>query len=218
MNKYILKKTGDFTVEARGDNWSDIEPIELVDSTNGSEIKEGKAQAKMMWSEKGLYIYYDVFDNHIWGSYKENDDPIYNEEVVEIFVGEGKETPKIYFEFQFSPKGVKFDAKIANPTGNRTDSGFIVDIGWDCKHLEYAQRVIKDEEREGYDRGRWITEVFIPWQDLGFEVKTGDYLRANLFRIDGYPKQNSFQSWVPTMEDPANFHVPDKFGLLELAD
>jgi hypothetical protein len=74
------------------------------------------------------------------------------------------------------------------------------------------ERVVDDKCK----KGTWITEVFIPWSDLGWNAEAGQYLRANFFRIDGYPEQSSFQAWRPTLQDPPNFHVPEHFGLIEL--
>jgi hypothetical protein len=218
MDILKLKKVSNFTLDARVDKkiWKDAPEIVLVDSVSGKQV-EKRTIVKSVWSKKGLYLLFVVDDDHIWGTYRKNDDPIYNEEVVEVFLGVGEKTPTEYFEFQFSPNNVKFDAKIANPTGNRSDSSFRVDISWDAPNLKFIQKI---ENRLPVDKkcvkGTWITEVFVSWPDLGWRVKSGEKLRANFFRIDGYPEQSSFQAWQPTFEDPPNFHVPEKFGLLEL--
>jgi len=197
--------------------WKEEQGIIFCDAVTGKKIEKNQARAKMSWSEEGLYILYNVDDAHIWGTYKNDNDPIYNEEVVEIFIGASKDVPKKYYEFQFSPLGVKFDAKIANPTGNRHEKGFNVNIGWDCEGLKFAQKFEIKSKNINFKTGRWITEAFIPWRSIGVKsVKSGDIFRANLFCIDGYPKQISFQAWQPTFEDPPNFHVPEKFGYIEL--
>jgi len=219
--------------------WRKIKEIVFRDAVTGKTIEKNQAKAKMLWSDEGLFLLWIVEDGHIWGTYRKDDDPIYKEEVVEIFIGAGKDVPKDYFEFQFSPLGVKFDAKISNPTGSRHDKEFEVDVGWNCEGLKFVQKTISRRhpelppatpERSDGGRGdsgsihtesillagRWITEAFIPWQSIGVKsVKSGDIFRANLFRIDGYPKQNSFQAWQPTFQDPPNFHVPEKFGYIE---
>ena len=197
--------------------WQRAQELVLCDTVTGSSISKNQAKAKMVWSDEGLFVLWQVEDEHIWGTFENDDDPIYDEEVVEIFIAKGKDDPKHYFEFQFSPLGVKFDAKIKNPTGNRHDSGFNVDIGWNCEGLEFAQIFEIKSKNDNFKTGTWITEAYIPWKSLNVEnAKKGDIFRANLFRIDGYPKQNSFQAWQPTLSDLPNFHVPSKFGFLEL--
>lgn len=218
MDTIKAKKITDFKLDARGDKkvWNDAQELVMTESGSGKEVDK-KARAKLAWSDAGLYVLYVVEDDHIWGTITENDQPIYNEEVVEIFIGLGDKIPVEYFEFQYSPKGVKFDAKIKNPSGDRNDRGFEVDINWNADNMKFVQKLEKEGAVDDKcDTGVWITEVFISWSDLGWEVEEGDKLRANLFRIDGYPEQNSFQSWQPTMEDPPNFHVPSKFGLIVL--
>lgn len=248
MQKYGAREAKYFPIDGNFEKsiWKKAEEVILRDAVTGEEIKKYQAHAKMLWSDKGLFVLWQVDDEHIWGTYKKDDDPIYNEEVVEIFIGVGKIDAKKYFEFQFSPLGVKFDAKITNPTGNRHDKEFKVDIEWDCRGLKHVCVISSEVERsqnksapllrQGYGgltgspstfakatvdksarSGKWTTEAFIPWQSIGVKkAKSGDVFRANLFRIDGYPKQNSFQSWQPTLENPANFHVPKKFGYIIL--
>jgi len=218
MDTFLARKTSDFNLDARTDKkvWKDAREIVLVDSVSGKEI-EKKAKVKVGWSDTGLYLLFVVEDDHIWGTLKNNDEPIYNEEVIECFIGRGEKIPTEYYEFQFSPNKVKFDAKIDNPSGNRHDKGFKTDVSWNAPNLKFIQRL---EEKGIVDKrckkGVWLTEVFIPWPDLGWGVREGDKFRVNFFRIDGYPEQSSFQAWQPTQETPPNFHVPEKFGLIEL--
>jgi len=220
MEKVLARQISDFDLDARADKkvWNDARELIMLDSVSGNEV-EKKAKAKIAWSDTGLYVLFVVDDDHIWGTMANDDDPIYNEEVVECFIGKGEKIPTEYFEFQFSPMGVKFDAKISNPTGNRHDSGFNTDISWNAQKMKYFQKIenvqnVDDKCRKGV----WITEVYIPWEDLGWEMKPEDRFRANFFRIDGYPEQSSFQAWQPTLQDPPNFHVPERFGLIELRD
>lgn len=211
---YIVKKIVGESPSA--DDWAIAGPIELVDSASG-EFVANKCTAKMLWGSEGLFVQFNCRDEHIWGTYENDDDPIYNEEVVEIFIAKGAETPKEYFEFQFSPRGVKFDAKIKNPTGDRKGDGFNVNVEWNCEGLELHQEFDIEESNSEVKSGKWKTTVMIPARTFG-KINRGDKFRANLFRIDGWPSQNSFQSWMPTMKDPADFHVPDKFAEIELVD
>ncbi|MCX6809738.1 MAG: carbohydrate-binding family 9-like protein [Candidatus Berkelbacteria bacterium] len=213
-----VKKTYDFRIDGNSEKsaWQKPREVFLVDSVTGKDV-EKKCRVRALWSEKGIYFLYEAEDDHIWGTYKNDDDPIYNEEVVEVFIAQGGKIPKNYFEFQFSPNGVKFDAKISNPTGNRHDKGFDVSVGWDCEGLKFAQSFKIREEKPKFKVGAWWTEVFIDWKSIGVNpAKSGSVFCANFFRIDGYPKQNSFQSWIPTLQDPPNFHVSDKFGYIKL--
>lgn len=208
------KKVSDFKVDGdlAKNVWKSAPKAELVDSIDGKKMRT-KASVKTCWSKKGLYFLFEVYDEHIWGTYKNDDDPIYNEEAVEMFLA--PKNLQEYFEIQFSPRGVKYDAKVLNPTGSRHDKSFSVDVLWNCAGLEFAQRLEIQKDFGRYKAGKWFTEIFIPFKSIGnFEPPKS--IRANFFRIDGYPKQNSFQSWSPTFKDPPDFHIPEKFGIIWL--
>jgi len=215
---YQIKKTGDFDLKEWPDPaWDKTLPYELKDVTSGANVTK-KAKAKILWSENFLYFLFDVEDDHIWGTFEKDDDPIYEQEAVEIFIGYGEAIPKEYLELQFSPKGVKFDGRVSNPTGSRHDAGFNVDVAWDSL-LEYKQKISITGDSGAYKSGRWITQVKLPISELNVsQLKAGDRLRGNLFRIDGYPEQNSFQALVANMEPTPNFHTPKNFAFFELID
>src|SRR5918912_1166835 len=59
-----------------------------------------------------LYVRFECEDRDIWGTYTRRDDPIYDEEVVEVFIAPGLEDPIRYCEFEVSPNGVLFDARV----------------------------------------------------------------------------------------------------------
>lgn len=237
MNKYNALYTRKIAIDGLGDKkiWKSADEIILANSVNGKTIAKNQAKVKLLWSDDGLFVLWEVEDEHIWGTYKKDGDPIYKEEVAEIFIAKGKGVPKKYFEFQFSPLGVKFDAKVSNPTGNRKDEKFKVDALWNSEELRHKTAImrIKSDSQDrrklsvaqafpsGHHKivsGVWIVEAFIPWESIGAKsVKGGDVFRVNLFRIDGFPKQSSFQAWQPTLKSPADFHVPEKFGFLVLS-
>jgi hypothetical protein len=215
---YQIKQTEDFELQEWPNvAWEKVIASELKDVTNGASVNK-KARAKMLWSENFLYCFFDVEDDHIWGTFENDDDPIYEQEAVEIFITFGEGAPKDYLELQFSPKGVKFDGMVTNPTGSRHDSSFKVDLAWNS-NLSFKQKISSTGDFGKYQTGKWVTQVKIPVSELGVSsLKVGDRLRGNLFRIDGYPEQNSFQALVPNMETTPNFHTPNKFAIFELIE
>lgn len=215
---YQVKKTDDFELTEWPDQrFGAATAWELKDVVSGSSVDK-KAKAKMLWSEQYLYFLFEVEDDHIWGTFDKNDDPIYEQEVVEIFIAHGEGVPKKYLELQFSPKGIKFDGKVSNPTGSRHDSGFAVDIAWDS-NLDFKQKITTTANYGDRIAGRWSTQIKLPVSEIDVaSLKTGDRLRGNLFRIDGYPEQNSFQALVANLEPVPNFHTPKHFAIFELVE
>lgn len=193
------------------------EYLELVDCTDGKKVRK-PAGVSLSWSEDFLFVDFLVDDDHIWGTYTHDNDPIYNEEAVEIFIAFGKDDSKEYWELQFSPNAVKYCAKVYNPTGDRSDVKFEVKAGIEIDGLEFLQNVDVKSQNENFKTGFWRTIIKIPAQAIkGGAFTPADLLRANFYRIDGYPKQNSFQALSPNFVKPANFHVPNKFLKMELS-
>lgn len=197
-------------------DWSRASAHELKDVTSGLSVDK-KAFIRFFWSEKSLFVEFSIEDEHIWGTYTKDDDPIWQQEAVEVFLSFGERVPKEYFELQFSPKDVKYDAWVKNPTGDRADNKFDVDVAWDFKNIEYKV----ETEGEGEPKsGRWSVRIKIPSNEIpnnaGGGLKQGDFLRGNFFRIDGYPEQNSFQALAVNLQSPPNFHTPEKFATFEL--
>lgn len=208
---FLIKKT-EINPTIDDPVWNDVQLFELRDAISGGRVAF-PAKAKILWSEGYLFVLFDVSDEHIWGTLKNNDDPIWQEEVIEVFLSFGRATPKEYCELQFSPNGVKYDAWVKNPTGKRGE-GFDVDVSWNVDGLDFLQKIEVDGSP---GKGKWVTLVKIPPAAITKDrFSEGDLLRINLFRIDGYPKQDSFQAWQPTEKNPPDFHVPEKFALIKL--
>jgi hypothetical protein len=180
-------------------------------------------------------------DTDIWGTYERRDDPLYEEEVVEAFLCPTGDL-RHYYEFEVNPRNVVFDARVHCPDLHRATMR--VDISWDCPGLETSvlvegilhttppdhRRPTTDhtEVQRGGDAANpstvnlqpssWTVEMVIPFAAFP-EVnppRPGDVWRANFYRIDRADPPE-FTAWSPTLESPANFHVPERFGYLAFA-
>ncbi len=159
-----------------------------------------------------LTVLYSGTDDHIRATYHVHDDPLYEQDVVEIFLA--PDGLQRYFEIEVSPHGVIFDAAIASPAGTR--DGMVADVTWTCEGLFVALRkVVESSGVMSID-----TVVRIPF--FALERATpgeGETWRANFFRIDRHPEQgDEFSAWQPTMRNPPDFHVAPAFGTLRFAE
>lgn len=149
-------------------------------------------------------VRFDCVDHDVWATHTRRDAPLWEEEVVEVFLAAGGEVPSRYFEIEVNPLGTLFDAVVHNPEGRRATMR--VDPTWDPPGL--AARVVRDA-CEG-----WIAEIALPWADC-FPEGTPASLRANFFRVER-PRggTSEFSCWSPTLSDPPDFHRPECFGIL----
>jgi hypothetical protein len=155
-----------------------------------------------------LYVRFDCDDREIWATHTRHDAPLWEEEVVEVFIAPGEADPTEYVEIEVNPLGTVFDARVANPDGRR--ESMRVDPGFSPPGL------IASVTRHAPES--WRAELAIPWRELGVDPLPRVW-RANFFRIDR-PKggTDEFSCWSPTLSDPPDFHKPACFGRLILAD
>lgn len=172
--------------------------------------------ARLCWADTALYIAFEVGDDDIWGTYRERNSPIYDEEVVEVFLdltGEGE----CVFEFEVSPHNVVLDG-----VNLRRGDKFDWDDTWSCDGLVTAVAVDgQPDDLSTTDTG-WTATLAIPFAGLGRSTPVpGERWRANLFRIDRPRRGGSdeYQAWCPTQGTgaPPLYCVPARFGTLVFA-
>jgi hypothetical protein len=191
-------------------DWQSVPTLSPFIRADGGAPAVQQTRVRVAATRRFLYAHFDCDDRDIWGTYTRRDEPIYDEEVVEIFIGPGSDDLHDYFEFQVSPNGVLFDATIHNPTWER--SALQVNTAWDCPGIRWwAAR--------HDDRGRWQGTFAIPWAELhptGSQVR--DW-RANFYRIERpHNDAPEYSCWSPTLTEPADYHKPYRFGFLGLPD
>jgi len=196
--------------------WKRLEAISLVLS-DGSGTPQQETEVKLCWDDGHLYVAFTAIDTDIWGTMTRRDQPLFDEEVVEIFLSPtGSLTD--YYELEVSPRNVVWDGKVHNPEGRWQTSQ--ADASWDCPGLLTGVRVVGTlANREDLDQ-LWTVEMGIPFAPVapgGRAPRPGDEWRANLFRIDR-GEVDEFSAWSPTRERPAHFHVPRCFGHLVFGD
>ncbi len=188
------------------DRWDSIAPLPPLLLADGSGPALQQTSVRLCWDDAALHLRFDCDDRDIWGTYRERDDPLYDEEVVELFIAVGEATPKVYYEVEVSPLGAIYDTKISSPNGDRND--MVGDTAWDCDGLQ---------PQIGRREGGWWAEISVPWASIG-AAGAPDVCRANLYRIERpRGEEPEFSCWSPTLTDPADFHRAGRFGTLRLA-
>lgn len=177
--------------------------------TNGRGEARWSTRVRIAWSDVGLHVGFTCEDGDIWGGYRGRDEPLWEEEAVEVFLSPGPESPVRYLEFEFNPFGAVFDAMVDNPRGDR--SAMHVRPEWNCEGLRSVARI--DTERR-----QWHVDALLPWTGIHAGPVPPAVWRANFFRIER-PRNapGEFSAWSCPLTDPPDFHRPERFGLLRLA-
>lgn len=167
-----------------------------------------KTKVNSLWSDEYIYFIYTApfekltVDKSIQPDSNGDCWGIWNFDVVEIFIGDGPDKKK-YKEFVLSPIGQKIDI-IHNKNLKKEDS---YDTDWNSG-WQSAVKVDKENKI-------WITEFRIPLKKLRSEQNSNKF-HFNLFRCEGAGEDRKYLALNPTLTSRPNFHVSEKFGILEL--
>ena len=149
-----------------------------------------------------LLVRFDARDEGVVATLTERDGPLWTEDVVEVFLSPD-EPPTVYYEFEVNPLGTLFDARVDSP--NLVRAGMNVATSWDCAGLSATVH---------QKPGRWSAMLSIPLEHLVEPVPSR--WRANFYRVDR-GKPDEYSAWSPTLTDPPDFHVPERFGFMSLS-
>ena len=175
-----------------------------------------RTRFRALWSGAGLHLRFDADDADPWHTMTRRDDPIWEEEAVEIFLDSGRDGR--YLEVELSPANVVCDLRRAAPGAVSSDpipvpSG-VMDRGFRVAGLQTA--VTRTPTG-------WTGTLFLPWPGLGLAgaPEAGTEMPFNVFRIErpggpSAPEEGAvFAAWSDT--GSPSFHVPEAFRPLRLA-
>jgi Carbohydrate-binding family 9 len=193
---------------ASTDRLVSLPALKLVDARTGQPPRLATA-LRIGRRGDALCVRFDARDDGtgVVATHRERDAPLWEEDVCEVFLAPEEDSPRRYFEFEVNPLGTLFDARVDSPELAR--ASMRVDTSWDCPGLS-ARVTVRP--------GRWSAALTIPLAAL-CDGPIPAIWRANFYRIDrGASEQpDEFSAWSPTLADPADFHVPERFGILRLA-
>jgi hypothetical protein len=182
-------------------------PVRLRLSTDGSTPRLSTSLA-VWYDQEQISFLFSGTDDAVVATHLEHDAPLYEEDVVEVFLAPERLTR--YFELEVSPRGTMFDAIIDSPDLDRRSMK--ADLGWTCEGASAAIRTMTESD------GARAFDVLLrlPFASLGRGVPQAEETwRANFFRIDRHAELGTeFSAWQPTLRTPADFHVPSMFGTL----
>lgn len=192
---------GPLVADAQAELWQRVTPASFAEVVSGERPQEATS-VRAVWDAAELRLLFSVEDTHVWATLTERDGPLWEEEVVEVFLDPFGDLES-YYEIEVNPLNAVLDLVL-----RRNRSGYVKDFAWRCDGL----RTAATKTATG-----WSAELAIPFLSLSDAApQVGDRWRVNFCRIDrppGVPR--ALTAWSPTGR--ASFHTPERFGVLEFA-
>lgn len=200
------------TIDGKLDDevWKLAKEQPLTRSFDGGPITR-KTTFRVLWDDTNVYVAFRAEDPDVWGSLTKKDDPIYNEDVVEVFFdadGDGR----TYNELQVSPHNVNFDASFV---ARRSDLAEAMKWESDMKTAVFVKGTLDDDsDTDEY----WTAEMQIPIAKLNAVPRVppqkGDRWRFNAYRLEHLARRTNIegQSFSPLFV--GDFHALPRFGWL----
>jgi len=216
---YICHRATDkIVIDGRLDeaSWNRAETFSLRMTDSGATPRL-RTDVRALWDDTYLYVTFHCLDNDIWANMTEHDAPLWEEEVVEVFLDPAK-LGTAYFELVVNPLNVLTDVFVVN-LGNR-ERVFQPLRAWECKGILHAVDVDGDPSNPDSVDTSWTVEMAIPFDQLvtapNIPPKVGDTWRGNFYRIEQNAEGDEYTAWSPT--GAINYHVSDAFGTIVFAE
>ena len=176
--------------------------------------KAYRTSFRALWRGDALYLRFDALDREPWHTMTKHDDPLWDEEVVEIFLDlDGSGTH--YAEVELNPANVVCDVRMVRGSPDKE-----MDLAWDLEGL--STRVIGREDG-------WSGLLSLPWdgfrslpsaRNVSLPPEPGDRWRFNVYRIErpgGRTAPNMHAIFAAYSPTGPSFHVPGVFEGLVFA-
>lgn len=235
---YVSYRTDSaITVDGVGDEpqWA-LAPwtSEFVDITGDPTLEPRfRTRVKMLWDDRYWYFLAELQEPHVWGTIRQRDSVIYQDNDFEIFIDPDGDSHE-YYELEINALGTEWDLMLIKPY---RDGGPALNA-WDIQGLQTAVSVDGTlNNPQDRDTG-WNIEVAIPWAVMkeAAHVPTppnnGDQWRLNFSRVewqtdlvdsayvrkrgpDGLPAAED--NWVWSPQGLVAMHYPEMWGVVQFS-
>ena len=183
--------------------WRDASPISFEGDNYGRPVQQLRTEVRSRWTDSSLYLLFvcPYLDLNLKPSPQTKTDTnhLWNWDVAEAFIGSDFQHIRLYKEFELSPQNEWLDLDIdldqPHRDGSKWNSGFET-----AAHIDPEKKI-------------WYGVMRIPFTAIDPQSPhAGNRLRINFFRSQGASRQ--LLAWQAPMGE--SFHVPERFGILEL--
>lgn len=191
-----------------------------------------RTRTKLLWDKEYLYIYAELQEPDLWGTLRQHDAIIYQDNDFEVFIDPDNDTHD-YFELEFNALNTEMDLFLDKPYRN----GGKALLSWDAQGLRSAVQIRGTLNKPGDTDQGWSVEMAIPLQSVGFwgsrpprdssmwrinfsrvewdrDVKGGQYIP----RIDpATGRRLPEHNWVWSPQGIIDMHAPERWGYLQFS-
>ena len=209
----LVRKCTDFNLTGKGDNeeWNKAEWNYLTKLDSGGKTYASKF--KILYSTKGVYVFFDCDDDKISTQYDKDFGDLYKGDVVEVFFHTDPRTT-IYFEYEVNQLNKELVLLVPNINGKA--HGW---IPWHYENERAVKKIINVRDGELVSNGTitsWNAELFFPYdlfKPLGnVPPASGMIWNANFYRLDYDIGKMIKWAWSPVQK---SFHELDKFRAIQ---
>ncbi len=193
--------------DAHSDFWRDAPAVFADRDTRGKAVPHHRTEVRSRWTAENLYFLflcpYEELHLKPHPETRTETFELWDWDVAEVFIGSDFDHIRRYREFEVSPQAewVDLDIDLGKPhheDGWKWNSGFRV-----ATRIDRAAKI-------------WYAAMRIPYRSVDTHAPAaGNTLRINLFRSQGPQSRHRAINWQPTLAD--TYHVPERFGLLQLS-
>ena len=194
----LIEKTSGISIDGKlsEKDWGKASVLTNFYNVKGKPVTQ-KTECRILHDGENLYFAFTCFEDSLdklKASIKERDnDLIFRDDVVEIFINADKDEVFSYYHLAINQLGTVFDEWMYNS-------------GWFREKKENWNG--KYEIKSTKNKDRWITEIKIPLKNFKELKGTPESLRINVCR-ERQAGQREFTSWVLLLK--SQFHSPKQF-------
>ncbi len=178
-----------------------------------------RTQVSVSYDQRFFKVEFSCEDNFYTSEnhFKQHNEPLFNQEVFEVFIGVGEADCTHYLEVEINPNNALWIGRIFNPQLGEGPQHIVEQFRPEAVGIKYAAQSSGNS---------WTGYLHIPWTLIGVDDR-GNY-RLNLYRIRSRvshggadwqcgPETCDFVCWNSTLSgsEPA-FHRPKRFGHLKV--
>lgn len=181
--------------------WEKADSVSLLETISGKSPQQTTFVSCFRSDVMQLMFFrFDCQDNQIISTFRNNNEPIYQQDVLECFLSED-ENLKSYIEIEVSPYNIHFVGTISFKGNMR------------CLDMSSQIKGFKTYTKFDKSLQRLVSVWILPYESLKVLPRKGSSYRINFFRVDYQGTECELQAWQSTYVP--NFHVPEVFGYLD---